>query len=137
MREEVDRSRENLKNFSGSCGIRTSKVISPGKALLDELLLEDGEDQGVLAADPVHPTAKAYDIIAEAVLKFAGEIQVGNNKRRLGAAEPAPKRAKFTWGNQGRQRGHAGPPRARGARVRGWRGGRFRSGYTRLGRGSY
>ncbi len=67
MREEVDKARQHLKDFAWSCGVRNTKVVNPGRALMDRSALDEGEDRDLWTDDPIPLSATAYNVIARQI----------------------------------------------------------------------
>jgi hypothetical protein len=104
MREEVERSRQHLKDFAWTCGMRNTKVLNHGKTMVESTALEEDDDRHLWSNDPVHPASSAYEMIAGMLIEQAGALKGGGNKGKGGAmTEQSNKRPKISpsreWGN--------------------------------------
>jgi hypothetical protein len=84
IRDEVEKSRQYLKDFAWTCGVRNVKVVNLGRAVTDSTALDEDDDWHLWVNDPVHPANSAYNAIAEMLIEQAGALKGGGNKRKGG-----------------------------------------------------
>ena len=76
MREELNSSCKNIKDFLFTGGFRNGRIMDPARALLGLTAAE------IWDSDPIHPKADIYNILAKSVIQVELTCGSGQAKRK-------------------------------------------------------